>query len=469
LCQPNLRVIFQGQITMMKTQHDFFFLLMLSLCLAAQYSYADQDNKDLQVVETEESVSSKKNINLTFHITDFGIEQLWSSDMKVGESFRDGHNQVFSKLGKDSQILIPMPTDDELRNMDELQLRDKIAETLINQVRNKIENGVTEFEVQLIENVEKVDYVFGRKNKKELVEKFALSAYMAIGKMVNHLERTITDEISIDATLGSNGTAAFVRSHSAWKNYRHYIRAVTLVDGRARQDETQGAINVLGADKVIIINTYGDYPGDWNSIAYHYVTIELLKANPGVTGFLLKPLDIDKRILDKFVKPWSSHVLSMKRSNAIFHVEQIYADGSKKRLGKFWSYEIHLQRRHKDYINNKDGKWQTPSLFPVPFSLKSKESVPILPYGEEPPCGIYGEKCRPGWFPPPPSPPSIKWNENDRPNNPPPYPPSKKGGVYMAPQPKKVDREEGEIKEEEVLESRPSKDRLFWDIPETTE
>ena len=169
-----------------------------------------------------ESYNSDKHI--TFHITDFGINQLWTDKIKVGDPFLAEHNRLYPELNstgrKGSQILIPMPNDKELKDLSEKELSNKIAIDLTNAVNRARKNGITNFEIQLVQNINTAGYPDSERQK--MVKKFGAAAYLAIGRMVES-KKNKSSGITIDLTLGSNGTVAFTENVSSWNFFKQYI------------------------------------------------------------------------------------------------------------------------------------------------------------------------------------------------------------------------------------------------------
>src|SRR5262245_8595975 len=82
---------------------------------------------------------------LTFHISDFGVNQHWSRDLRVGQDFvaadpahpdKSFHNRAFPALDArpGAQILIPMPTDAELANRSATEISKEIVSELMRRI-----------------------------------------------------------------------------------------------------------------------------------------------------------------------------------------------------------------------------------------------------------------------------------------------------------------------------------------------
>lgn len=256
--------------------------------------------------------------------------------MKVGDPFDVKQNRVFPQLNGRSgaQLLLPMPQDRDLDSMSDGVLADHIAIQLIDRVREARAKGIGEFEIQLVQNINTKGYFDGL-SRQPRVEKFASAAYKAIESLIAH-EQPTAGEIKVDITAGSNGTVGFVSSVDSWSTYRDHVTSVTLVDGRALLDPTRKAIHAIGADKVRISNTRGDwFAHDW-SIAKLEATQKLLREFPELTAVLLDP---EERHMSKTAKQVDAHVRLMTSSEARFLVHRVAPDGMTD-VGRASSREI---------------------------------------------------------------------------------------------------------------------------------
>jgi hypothetical protein len=333
--------------------------------------------------------------NLTFHVTDFGINQPWTERLKVGDPF-NGLNRVFPELDKypGSQLVVPMPSDYDLKILSETQLKDRIASQLLDCVHDARTKGITEFEIQLVQHVNSAGYF--DPTRQDLVRRFAKAAYAAVGTVVEH-EQPSSQTINVDAILGSNGTEAWSQSVSSWSSYASHIKSVTLVNGRAWVGPTDAAIKALGhPEKVLVLVSYGDLPAHDLSIA-KFETVQRLKAQyPTMNVLLLEPLDSSKRVFGTSggsVVPFSSHVLSMTDPDAKFRVFSVSTNG-KNLLGEFTSRDLRSVSEASSF--------KAPSHFGEPewklglssYSRSSLESAPHSPSLEASPFKIpsaYGE------------------------------------------------------------------------------
>ncbi len=246
--------------------------------------------------------------DLVFHVTDFGINQLWSENLRVGDPFPEKQARVFRELDgtQGAQILIPMPTDKELDEIPVARLADYFASKLAEQVNRARAKGVTTFEIQMLENISKTGYATADwTDRQDKVKTFGAIAYEAIARLVSNQKQT-GRSLELDLTLGSNGTFAFTENIGSWKICRDDIRKVTLVDGRAFFDPTRDSIIVLGPEKVRIINTRGDLWAFPDLLIGNSETVRRLLNEKGfemLTALVLKP--------EKLYPNQMAHVSSM--------------------------------------------------------------------------------------------------------------------------------------------------------------
>ena len=205
--------------------------------------------------------------------------------MQVGDPFYQGQHQLFDLPDKRSQILIPMPSDEDM-GLSVAQLADLLAGALIHSVDSKLDEGLGDFELQLVQHVGPLGYADPARQAE--IKKFGEAAYTALGELLRHIEaqnRTVT----IDLTAGSNGTVAFAAGARALSAYKDHVSRVDLVDGRASRVATADAIQLIGADKVRIINTHGDFSAPPWSIGNYDATRSLKVEFPQITSLLLTP------------------------------------------------------------------------------------------------------------------------------------------------------------------------------------
>lgn len=305
---------------------------------------------------------------LIFHITNFGINQLWTEQMKVGNPFLGEHNRVFPELNntgrQGSQILLPMPTDEEMK-LSDLELTDLISNKLQSAVTRARNNGIKEFEIQLVQNINTMGYADFNPftpSRQKMVRKFEKIAYSSIGNVISNVEKD-TRNISIDITTGSNGTMGFTESINSWKSYKKYIRSADFIDGRALIDPMRRTIIELGAEKVSISNVSKDwyaptpiisqlFKGTQNvfltkylptlepSIGAQQTVKQLVKEFPNIKAFLFK--SPTKESLG------DTHVRRMTDQDAQFNVWRWQYDGTTVNLIKLAN--TRTSRQFRDYF-----------------------------------------------------------------------------------------------------------------------
>jgi len=267
---------------------------------------------------------------LLFHITDYGMNQYWRKNEKIGDPFNSEQHSLFPELHDKfgAQILVPMPEDRVLDRLDENQWAQRIASILISKVHSARLQGTTEFEIQLVENMGLIAYEYPSQQNR--VAKFAKSVYTAIGNLLEE-EKSSAKKTVIDVTVGSNGTVAFTKSRSNWELYRGNIRGVSFVCGRATYELTDQTVKSLGVNKVFPIVSHGDIFATRSQIGNYDVVQQLVYNNPGLQAFILTPIDSKNHI---------SHVLSMVELNEVFDIARVNGKGKPTRIGKFTSKDL---------------------------------------------------------------------------------------------------------------------------------
>ncbi len=231
--------------------------------------------------------------SVVLNITDFGINQ-WKPELKTGDDLSQAKNRVFSDISKSGQILIAMPKDSDFNRLAREQLTQQIYEKVIARVDGGLAAGTTNFEMQIVQNINTGGYVDPKRQK--MVNVFGECAYKAIG-MINDDLKTKGLSTNIYGFLGSNGTKVFNDTVSAWKSYKSDWRGLNEYDGRASKSSTIDMIKELGAEKVHFFNTRGDWlapkdiPFIKDSIGNHDVLKEIKKDYfPGLLVTILDPI-----------------------------------------------------------------------------------------------------------------------------------------------------------------------------------
>lgn len=299
---------------------------------------------------------------LTFHLIDLGINQAWDDRMQVGDTFvtgPEGHGQVFAAPPRPTgQVLVPMLDDERLRTLSHEALVAEIAGPLRERIRNDIANGVHEFEIQFVQNINSYGYPWP--HRQGAVKTFGDAAYEAFGQVLEEM-RGQTRNIAVDGTFGSNGATMFAKSIEAWRGYSDLIQRVTWVDGRALEADARGAIDALGASKVRITNSFGDLPamplntsGFLHSIANHDVARSLLADYAELTVLLLRPRDRDVTLgLGVHPRPACCHIRSATQRDARFEVTQYLPGNLKRDLGLMTGGDLHPQFGFRDYASHR--------------------------------------------------------------------------------------------------------------------
>ncbi len=228
--------------------------------------------------------------DLTFYVTDFGINQYKDSVFKTGSDFGQAYSSVFPTQSKDSQILIVMPPHEKMNEISYQQIKEKILTALKKRVDYGISKNVVTFELQIIEHIGTATY--GNRKHQSAVNLFGKCAYEAIGELHIYLKDKGEQNIVFHGVFGSNGTKVFSENVNAWKSY---MNDATFFDGRAFKTAMIETIKSIGAKNTRIFNTAGDYPAPnfpWiHSIGNHDVGKALKKQFPSLTVGWIDPLD----------------------------------------------------------------------------------------------------------------------------------------------------------------------------------
>jgi hypothetical protein len=225
--------------------------------------------------------------SVTVHVTDIGVlapnSNLWNANMKTGDVFYPGQPDIYDLQDVRSQILIPMPTDEDMKLSSE-KLSEKISTQLIQAVKDRQKAGISEFDVQLVEHTT----LFGYMNpaRQDTVVKFGDAAYTAIDRLTQYLENQ-HKTVNVDLTLGSNGTEVWAKNVDAWKPISNLITHVEFDDGRAAWEEAVNAISTVGQSKVTIFNTKRDILASDLSIGNSDVVSRMQEYLPGIKHILL--------------------------------------------------------------------------------------------------------------------------------------------------------------------------------------
>lgn len=261
--------------------------------------------------------------DLTFYITDFGINQYKNGAFRTGDNFEQTNSSVFPSQSRESQILIVMPPHEEMAMMSDQQIKQGIIDALKNRVNSSISKNVATFELQIIEHIGTLTYADGK--HQGTVNRFGKCAYEAIGELRTYLMDKRHEDPVFHGIFGSNGTKVFSENVDAWKSY---MKDATFFDGRAFKTSMIETIRTLRPENVRIFNTAGDYPAPnfpWiHSIGNHDVVKDLKSIFPALTVGWIDPLDR----MDFFGK---GHLAAMK------------SDPIARFLVKFWSGDSYTE------------------------------------------------------------------------------------------------------------------------------
>jgi Flp pilus assembly protein TadD len=221
--------------------------------------------------------------NVTLHITDFGINQPWNAEMRVGDPFYEGQQQLFDLLGNRSQVLVPMPSDKQME-LPVMELSRLLAESLITAIDQKLATGLVDFELQLVQHIGVLGYPDS--HRQAAIAKFGEAAYSAIATLIRHIKAE-NRNVAFDVTAGSNGTVALAAGARHLAPYKDDLSLVELVDGRASRREIAETISLFDPGKIRIINTRGDFFAPPWSIGNYDATRSLKAEFPGITSLLI--------------------------------------------------------------------------------------------------------------------------------------------------------------------------------------
>lgn len=238
------------------SRHYVSMCILLLWSLGASAAFAD--------------LSPRRQADIIFHITDFGINQ-WDERLETGQDFgvekseKRQVNMVHPELcdsgqeGCDAQILIVMPNIKDFKRLSAEELEHQITKTLIKKVRAARRNGTNEFEIQLVQNIDTVTYT--SKERQRMVRQFGAAAYRAIARLHHNMSHVENLDVYTDATVGSNGTVVLTENAESWAGY---LQAVDLFDGRASREATLETIRAVkrltGTNQVRLFNVFGDWP-----------------------------------------------------------------------------------------------------------------------------------------------------------------------------------------------------------------
>jgi hypothetical protein len=273
------------------------------------------------------------------HITDYGIEQPWRKEMQAGW-LADQYdlNTAFPWISG-LHVIEPMQSDHELVWTSAQDLAKRDGSAITRTIIGGLQQHSKEFEIQLVENINKVGYF--SHTRQQLVDRFGSAAYGAVGEVIKALQAK-GYVVKTYFVLASNGTKVFAASTSAWSPYAATSTGFDFVDGRARIGPMSKALDALGSDgqsKVRLFNTFGDWPAPYGSIGFARTSRELKTKFPLISAYRLTDT---WRVLDTSEENFGgTHVSSVLRHWHVFFAEEFdSATGTWKYIGTVTTKEL---------------------------------------------------------------------------------------------------------------------------------
>ncbi len=266
------------------------FCLMMGTAVDAAPTSGSSDN----------GAAAASSTPINIYISDFGIMQ-WTKELKLGGDLSQAKYRLLPASSGAVGIAVPMPSDAELEALSYAEFRERIRKVVKAKIRAAIrEHGTTNFEIQLMQNINVAGYFNSKRQGK--VDEFGAAAYSAIGDVIGELEQERHAVHTHSFTL-SNGTKVLAANiESLFHNGKLYIEGADLVDGRAMIEPTSRLISVLGERNVRLFATRGDLLAPPNDSIGNFDTIADLKdLHPGIKTYLLTPQPIH-------VLPTDNHV-----------------------------------------------------------------------------------------------------------------------------------------------------------------
>jgi len=300
------------------------------------------------------SCSSSRSDEITVQIVDIGVDSQWNQIDETGAHFgptpqggrystAGRYADPFAACTRLSRILVMSPDVAALTSKSPEALEEEIHAAIAATIRADLATGYSDFELQLIENVDLKSYLLSgtphddsfaisSTNKQDLVVRFGQAAYASVGQVLAEMGQSGAKPI-VFLTLGSNGTMMWSRNVGAWRRFATLIEEVTLVDGRARIADVVNAILALGdPNKLRLLLNAGDFWAPFDSIGNGFAVQSLLDRFPDITVLLLHRFE---------GLAGMNHISSMVDQTARFHVEQWFAGGRKENLGDRSASDIH--------------------------------------------------------------------------------------------------------------------------------
>lgn len=268
--------------------------------------------------------------SVTLYVTDRGINQKEELRLHAGEP----RHWTMSKVAPQARIAVVMPDDKDFLFQSRSAMQEKIFQDLRTQVDQSMSAGLNEFEIQLIQDINRAGYIsLGPDNRQAMVDRFGKAAYGAMTDLNRYLRENGV-QVTNRAIVGSNGAKVFVANIAAWLlNGESIWHSVDFFDGRSHLTPTVEAIRMIGESRVRIFNTAGDlwapsFPWGLSSIASRS-TARHIKDHyfPELKVYQLS-------LIGKL--PDGNHISGMTDSNS-FKVAEYkgFAEGVQQVVGKF--------------------------------------------------------------------------------------------------------------------------------------
>lgn len=411
--------------------------------------------------------------SITLYWTDLGIEQ-WNSTMKLGDDFSNLNTyqrETIIMPESKGQILIPMPSDDQLPKSDKewQELSSRIYQTIKTKVNDALTSGIKKLEIRTIQNINKPGYADPWRQGK--VVKFIQAFSSALESFKSELSSNY--EVTINGVWGSNGGYAASRVVPTLK-YNLVDKGI-LVDARAWESDVKKLYHAMNGN-LAIINTAGDAPASEGMVANHETAktlkIELptlkvywVDSKKGINFFIgdhLRSMHWDTSLFvkeflgDRYIKigrmsgsELRDQILSgnKKFSSQINNVPSYFVSPDSahpsKSLTEAETLTETVHEKHKALIAGKGS--EADLMYKKMVKKLGEGNVKRLDfYKDEKTLQLEARKFGADVI--------LGVKESKR-----------EGGVYIDPKPSKTGKGGTETKKE-VLESRPSEDSLYWDV-----
>ncbi len=242
-------------------------------------------------IRNEEVVGATTNRKfLDWHVTDLGINQ--KKGRPKLEQFGDFKHsgEVFPHISKNGQILMVMPADKNFNEMSDKEFQTyskKFSTGLQNKVLDLMKKGQTKFVFQLVQDVTGLGE-YANRDKQQAVARWG---EVPTGALRDLSERVGQEghKLNVSYHAGSNGTVLFSKNSDSVASFTD---KVIFHDGRAKIPDVIKAIEKVGPEKFVIINTKGDHFAPSDSVANSRAVNTNIKSKyPQVTLLYLEPFE----------------------------------------------------------------------------------------------------------------------------------------------------------------------------------